>query len=140
MGVQALRVLTPLNRKDQIVFSTPATTAVIAPTADQIAIVTMLAAADLHRYLEVQQRVRECINYARQQTWFEGTATDIFVAIKLDGAKGAVRTSGVFAEIVTGDIAITIDGASRIGGSKNWVEEAFQQTLDWMRENERLTV
>lgn len=140
MGVQALRVVTPLQRKDQIVFSTPATTAVIAPLANEIAIVTMLAAADLHRYLEVQQRVRECINYARQQTWFEGTAVDIFVAIKLNGAKGAVRTDTVFANIVTGDIAITIDGASRVGGAKNWIEEAFQQTLDWMREQTRLTV
>lgn len=139
MGVQALRVITPLQRKDQIVFSTPATTAVIAPLVNEIAIVTMLAAADLHRHLEVQQRVRECINFARQQTWFEGTAADIFVAIKLDGAKGAVRTSGVFAEIVTGDIAITIDAATRIGGSKNWIEEAYQQTLDWMREQSRLT-
>ncbi len=140
MGVQALRVVTPLQRKDEIVFSTPATTAVIAPAANQVAIVTMLAAADLHRFLEVQQRVRECINYARQQTWFEGAANDIFVAIKLDGAKGAVRTSETFIEIVTGDIAITIDGASRVGGAKNWIEEALQQTLDWMREQGRLTV
>lgn len=140
MGIQALRTIVPLAKKSAIVFSFPATTAVIAPSANQIAIVTMLAAADAHRLLEVQQKVRECINYAREKTWFEDLATDIFVAIKLDGSKGSARSDTVFTNFVTGDVGITIDGATRIGGSKNWIEEAYQQTLDWMSEEARLTV
>lgn len=140
MGVQALRLVVPLAKKDAIVFSTPATTAVVAPAANSIAIVTMLAAADDHRYLEVQQRVRECMQFLRQKNFFEGTATDLLVRVPLGRTKAGIVSSTTFADIVTGDVAITIDAALRNPGAKNYVLNAFEQTLDFMNEKVRLTV
>ena len=139
MGVQALRLVVPLATKDAIVFSTPATAAVVAPAANSIAIVTILAAADLHRLLEVQARVRECIQHLREKNFFNDTATDLFVAMKIFESKAAIRSGTTFTGIVTGDIAITIDAALRDPGAKNWVVNAFNQTLDFMNEKDRLT-
>ena len=82
MGVQALRVVVPLEKKDDITFSTPATTAVVAPGANSIAIITMLAAADDHRYLEVQQRVRELIQHLREVDFSSGTSETVRIAAK----------------------------------------------------------
>lgn len=140
MGVQALRLVVPLAKKDAIVFSTPATAAVVAPAANSIAIVTILAAADLHRFIEVQQRVRECIQHLREKNFFEGTATDLFVRVNIEKTKAGIVSGTTFTEIVTGDIAITIDAALRNPGAKNWVINAFNQTLDFMNEKDRLTV
>ena len=139
MGVQALRLVVPLAKKDSIVFSTPATTAVVAPGANSIAVVTMLAAADAHRLIEVQSRVRECIQHLREKNFFNGTATDLLVRVPLNGTKAGIVSSVTFTDIVTGDIAITIDAVLRDPGAKNWVINAFNQTLDFMNEKDRLT-
>ena len=139
MGVQALRQVVPLVKKDSIVFSTPASGAVVAPAANNIAVVTMLAAADAHRHLEVQNRVLECIQHLREKNFFDGTAADLLVRVPLDGTKAGIVNSGTFNTIVTGDVAITIDAALRNPGAKNWVVNAFKQILDHMNEQERLT-
>ena len=140
MGVQALRTVVPLQRKEDIVFSAPASGAVVAPGANQVAVVTMLAAADAHRFLEIQSRVRECVQFLRQGNFFLPTNADTLVRVPINGTKAGIVSSDTFGDIVTGDIAVTIDAALRVPGAKNWVINALTQTLDWMNEEDRLGV
>ena len=140
MGVQALRLVVPLAKKDDIVFSTPATTAVVAPGADSIAVITMLAAGDLHRHLETQHRIEECINFLLEANFIDSVALDAFVAMKINESKPSIRTSATFTEFVTGDVGISIDANLRTPGAKNWIYEAYLQTLDFMNEKDRLSV
>ncbi len=138
MTVQATRIVVPLQRKESIVFTSPATGAVPAPGANAISIVTLLAPADEHRKLEIIQRVHELLNHLLEKNYFNNTATDIFVAMKIFESKAVIRNSEIFTEIVTGDLAITVDSVLRNPGAKNWITNAVEQTLDRMRELDRL--
>ena len=140
MPVQATRVVVPLQTKEAIVFTTPVTALVPAPGANSISVVTLLAAADQHRKLEIIQRVHELLNHLLEKNYFNDTSTDIFVAMKIFEAKAVIRNSTVFTEIVTGDLAITVDALLRDPGAKNWITNAIEQTLDRMRELDRLAV
>lgn len=140
MAVQATRLVVPLAKKEAIVFSTPVTALVPAPAANSISIVTILAAADQHRELEIQMRVKELMDHLREKDFFNGTSTDIFVAMKITESKVSIRSSTTFTGIVTGDIALTLDAVLRNPGSKIWVLSAFKQTLDFMNEKARLAV
>lgn len=140
MGVQALRLVVPLAKKDDIVFSTPVTALVVAPGANSIAVITMLGAGDLHRHLETQLKIKECINFLLEGNFLPAAALDAFVAMKLNESKPSIRTSAVFTEFVTGDVGISIDAALRTPGAKNWIYNAFIQTLDFMNEKDRLSV
>ena len=140
MPVQATRVVVPLQTKEAIVFTTPVTALVPAPGPNSISVVTLLAAADQHRKLEIIQRVHELLNHLLEKNYFNDTSTDIFVAMKIFEAKAVIRNSTVFTEIVTGDLAITVDALLRDPGAKNWITNAIEQTLDRMRELDRLAV
>jgi len=139
MAIQALRTVVPLAKKDAIVFSVPVTALVVAPGPNQIAIGNILAAGDLHRFLEVQARTRECVQFLREKNFFDGTAVDIAVRVPLNGTKAGITFTTTFTEIVTGDVYITLDALLRDPGAKNWVINAYSQTLDFMNEKDRLT-
>jgi hypothetical protein len=137
MGVQAIRAIA--GKKSSTVITTPLTAAAVFPAANECSIVTMLGAGDVHRIGEVQRRVRDCINYARDYDLFT-SATSIAVVVKLDEAKAAIRTETLVANIVTGDVGIAIVGSERAKGSRNILENAHRQVLDWMNEQDRLAV
>ena len=140
MAVQATRIVIPLQKKEDIVFTVPVTALVPAPGANSISIVTLLDTTDQHRRLEIIQRVRELLNHLLEKNYFNDTATDIFVAMTIFQSKVNIRNSETFIEIVDGDIAITVDAALRNPGAKNWITNAVEQTLDRMRELDRLAV
>jgi hypothetical protein len=140
MGVQAVRLVSPLARKDEIVITAPASAAAVAPAANSITIVSMLAAEDAHRSSDVQRRVRECLNRLRQITFNEASAADVIAVIPIGGGKGNITIVADMTTVITGTVAVGIDAALITGGAKNWIEEAVQQTLDWMGEQGRLGV
>ncbi len=138
MGVEARRVVIPLLKKESIVFNTVVSGAPTLPGPNEITIVTMLAAADTHRLLEVQNRIIELINFLLEKDFLSPTAADQFIAMKIFESKAAIRPTA-FAGVVTGDIAISLDALIRAPGAKNWIYEAYLQTMDRMREIGRLT-
>lgn len=135
MGVQAIRGV--LDPKLTTAFTTPATTAAVFPGADECSVVTMLAAADTHRLGEIQRQVENCINFARDEDLFD-SAGSVCVLVKLDEPKASIRTEALAASVVTGDVGIMIVGSERAKGSRNILENAHKQVLDFMNEQDRL--
>ncbi len=139
MGVQAIRQTVPLEKKEVIPFTTPASGLATNLATGEVSIITMLAAADTHRLLETQARVNELINFLRQGNFFLGSGIDAVVMIPIDGGKGNITIEAAVAAIVTGNIGVAVDLSFVGTGSKNWVTNSLRQTLDWMNEQDRLT-
>ena len=141
MGVQAVRLVTPLAKKEDIIITTPASGLAVFPGPNTVSVITMLDPTDAHRSLEIISRLTEVINHAREVNYVNNAATNIFIAMKITESKAAIRVGNDLVNFVTGDIGITIDGATlREAGAKNWIDNALKQTLDRLRELERLAV
>jgi len=135
MGVQAIRTL--VGKKSSVVFTTPATALAVMPAAGSVSVITMLAAADLHRLGEIQRSIINCINHLRDYNLNDVAATDLFVAVKLDEAKESIRSSATIAEFVTGDVGIALD-VTQLVSQRIDIDNALYQVLDWMNEQSRL--
>lgn len=138
MGVQAIRSVE--GTKLSTIFTAPASGAAVFPGADQCSVVTMLAAADTHRLGETQRRIEDCINFARDNDLFKPGSADIAVVVKLNETRADIRTEGDPLNVVTGDVGIMMAGTEVSKGSRNILENAHKQVLDWMNEQDRLAV
>ena len=134
MGVEASMTI---GTKTSAVAAVVASGAAVFPAAGKVGIVSILPAADTGRIGEVQRAINHCIDYARDNNLFR-SATSIAVVTTLNGGKVAVRTETLSTNVVTNDVGIMILGAVRDGGDTNIVENAHQQLLDFMNENDRL--
>lgn len=135
MGVQAIRAVT--GQKSSVVFTAPATALAAFPAAGECSVVTMLGSGDVHRLGEIQRRIEDCINYARDNNLFT-SAISIAVVVKLNESRPSIRVETLIANVVTGDVGIAIVGSERTKGSRNILENAHKQVLDWMNEENRL--
>ncbi len=134
MGIQATMTIVD---KETSIAATVASGAATFPFTDQISIVSILPTADLHRLADVQRAVEICIDYARDNNLYVGTS-QIYVVTTLDGGRNAVRTNNVATEVVTNDVGIMINNFEIQKGSRNIMDNAHKQLLDWMNENDRL--
>ena len=137
MGVQAIRTLTPLERKEDITITAPISGAAVYPGINQISVVTMLAAADTHRNLEIINLLKDCLDYIRDENVLT-SAGSISIVTTLIAGKAGIRTESIAASVVTGDVGIMIIGSERIKGSRNYFFNAHDQIIDWLREQDRL--
>ncbi len=137
MGVQAIRSLTPLERKEDITITTPATALAVYPGANEISVVTMLPAADVERSLEINNTLQDVLNFIRDNNVLVG-AGSVAVVTTLAGGRTAIRTEALAASVVTGDLGIMIVGSERAKGSRNYFFEAHIQIIDFLRELNRL--
>ena len=132
MGVQATM---PIGAKISSTAVPVLSGAASFPSAGNVSIVTILAPADQHRLGEVQRRIRELVNYARDNRSLQ-TPANVAIVININAAKSAIREEALDASVVDGDIALLVSaGAS---DSTNILENAHLQLRDWMNENDRL--
>lgn len=107
------------------------------PNPNQVRIVSILPAADQHRFADIHRAVKNCLDYARDNNLFV-TSGSIAIVSNLDGGKSSIRQESIAANIVTGDVGIMVLGSVRNRGSINITENAHIQLLNWMNENDRL--
>lgn len=107
------------------------------PGNNQVGIVTMLPPSDFHRLSDINRTVKQILDYIRDEDRMVTAASMSFVTT-LSTGKNGIREEAVVANIVTGDIAVIVVGSQRSQGNNSIFEEANNQLLDWMRENNRL--
>lgn len=107
------------------------------PTTEEVGIISILPAADLHRLGEVQRTVMYCLEYARDNNIFI-SAGSIAIVTTLDAGKSGIREEGIIANVVTDEVGIMVVGSTRVDGGTLITYEAHRQLLDWMNENDRL--
>ena len=134
MGVQATMTIGDKRGSAATVIASGGAT---YPGANQVRVVTILPTADLHRSVEIHSAIRACLDYARDNNLFVASGA-MAVVTSLDGKKAAIRTVGIAANVVTGDVGIMIAGSVRNQGGINITDNAHKQLLDWMREEDRL--
>jgi len=134
MGVQATMII---GDKKASAAATVASGAATFPITNQVSVVSILPAADSHRLADIERAVEICIDYMRDNNLYGG-ASPLYVVTTLDGGRNTVRTNNVATEVVTNDVGIMINNFERAKGSRNIIDNAHKQLLDWMRENERL--
>jgi hypothetical protein len=136
MGVQAIRALS-VTKATAPTITTPASAAAAFPAAGSVSVITMLGAGDLHRLGEIQRSIKNCINHLRDYNLNDDSASDLFVAVKLDEPKASIRSGTNIALIVTGDVGIALD-VTQLQNQSISIDAALQQVLDWMNEQDRL--
>ncbi len=132
MGVQAFM---SIEAAPAFSIATIATGTANYPAAGSVSIVTILPAGDIHRYVEVFDVVRKLITYARDENIYVG-AGSVAIVSSIDGT---IRVESIAANIVTGDIALMIVGSEKAKGSRNILDIAHRDLLNYMNENARLT-
>ncbi len=136
MGVQA--IMTIGDKKGSVV-NTVATAAAVFPSTFEVSIVSILPTADLHRLADIQRAVKLCIDYARDNNLYGG-GSQLYVVTTLNGGKAAIRSNNVANEVVTNDVGIMLNTFEIAKGSRNIMDNAHRQLLDWMNEQDRLAV
>lgn len=134
MGVQA--TMTIGDKKGSVAVPV-ASGAATFPSTFQVRVVSILQASDSHRLADIQRAVVICIEYARDNNLYVGTSP-MYVITTLDGGKSTIKFNNVASEIVTDNVGIMINNFEIQKGSRNIMDNAHQQLLDWMRENQRL--
>ena len=139
MPVKATKLLEAV--KGTTVLSTYVTGAPVAPAAGTLAVYVDLAAADQHREVEVIGKLTNLIDRARELNYSRPSVTTQYYRMPLNGSKDSIVATTLSTAIVEGDIAIGIEG-SVIGGSRGSIllDSCFEQIIDWMSEQGRLTV
>jgi len=127
MGIQATMFIGDKQGATSVATDTAA---VVFPPLEAVSIAVILAPADNHRLLEVYNRVRKLLDYARDNNLFVGAGA---IAI-ITSLSGIYRTEAIASNVVTGDIAIMIQGAIKNRGYTNIIDAAHRQLLNAMRE------
>lgn len=127
--------------KGSTVISTYVTALPVAPAAGTLAVYVDLAVADQHRGVEVSDRLSTLIDRAREINYNRPTATTIYLRMPLNGGKDSIVVTTLSTDIVEGDVAIGINTAI-ISGNRGSIllDSCFGQIIDWMGEQDRLTV
>lgn len=135
-GTKALEAV-----KGTTVITTYVTGAPVAPAAGTLAVYVDLAAADQHRQVEVLNRLRMLVDRAREVNYKRPLVTTLYFRMPLDGGKNSIEDTTTSTEVVEGDVALGINTAvlSDSRGSL-LIDSCFQQIIDWMSEQDRLTV
>lgn len=113
----------------------------VAPAAGTLAVYVDLAAADQHREVEVGNRLRDLVNRARENEYGGRVATTLYYRMPIDGSRSSIVSTTLSTDIVEGDVAIGIEASVRAGAHGSvLLDSCFQQIVDYMAEQDRLTV
>jgi hypothetical protein len=113
----------------------------ILPATDHISLYIDLAAIDQHRYMEVQNRLKELADYAREEDYGRPSAGTMFWLIGVNAAKSTIVRTGISGDIIEGKIAIGMNSSVR-GSSigSEIIDACIKELTEWANEQDRLTV
>lgn len=139
MGIMAEKTLD--ESKHQTTITTFLTGEAVSPTTGHIAIYTDITAADAHRALEIQEKLRTLFNRAMEENYRRPSSGAIYWAVPIDGSKADIHVLGIISNLLPGEVAIGMSGNVR-GGSRGStiLNAAYKRVLEWMNENDRLAV
>jgi len=139
MPVKSTKLLEAV--KGTTVISTYVTGAPVAPAAGTLAVYVDLAATDQHRAVEVAGKLTNLIDRAREAGFNRPSVTTQYYRMPIDGGKDSIVATTTSTDIVEGDVAIGIEGSVLAGGRGSiLLDSCFRQLIDWMSEQDRLTV
>lgn len=124
--------------KHQAITSAVGSGAVTSPPSRGIAIVSMLDASNSHRENEVKNTLIDLINYVRENNLYQGNGLGIFKTT-LEGGRNGIVQDDIASQIVTGEVAIMVNGVLMdLGENTTVIESRFKQLIDVARERGQL--
>lgn len=139
MPVKITKSLT--QSKHEALITTYVTGAPVAPVAGHVAVYVDLAAGDQHRGVEVQARLKELADAAREQDYDRPGSTTTYWRLDIDEVKADIVKTTTSTSIVEGMVAIGVEGTV-ISGSRGSIiiDAALKEIIEWANEQDRLTV
>lgn len=112
----------------------------VAPASGHVSVFVDLALTDQHREVEVIERLRNLMEYAREDNYAREVATTRYYRMPINGAKNSIVSTTTSTSIAVGMVAIGVNTAVISGNYGSLIIDAcFKEVIDWMREQASIT-